>query len=211
MDHYPHTIQTWNKLASLYEEKFMDVDLYNDTYDLFCDLLTQDHPTIFEIGCGPGNITRYLHRKKPGAVIEATDVAPAMVELAQQNVPSAYCHVMDCRDIGTLSSKYNGIICGFCLPYLVKEDALKLVTDGCSLLHPGGIFYISAIEGPYESSKFETSSNGEHTMFIYYHQEDYLREALEDNGCEVVQVSRKVFPKADGSGSANLILIAQKK
>ncbi len=36
MDNYQLTFQTWDKLAQQYQEKFMELDLYNDTYDLFC-------------------------------------------------------------------------------------------------------------------------------------------------------------------------------
>lgn len=30
---YQETFETWNKIAGLYEEKFMDLDLYNQSYD----------------------------------------------------------------------------------------------------------------------------------------------------------------------------------
>ena len=56
MDKYKETFKTWNKVASLYEDKFMDLDLYNNTYDYFCELV-KDNAKILEIGCGPGNIT----------------------------------------------------------------------------------------------------------------------------------------------------------
>lgn len=38
----------------------MDLDLYNDTYDAFCQAVYKPGARIFEIGCGPGNITRYV-------------------------------------------------------------------------------------------------------------------------------------------------------
>ena len=63
MDKYRETFETWNKVAQLYEDKFMDLDLYNDTYDQFCELLLKKNASILEIGCGPGNITKYLLSK----------------------------------------------------------------------------------------------------------------------------------------------------
>ena len=36
MDKYKETFKTWNKVASLYQDKFMELDLYNDTYDFIC-------------------------------------------------------------------------------------------------------------------------------------------------------------------------------
>jgi hypothetical protein len=31
MDRYKETFETWNKVASLYQDKFMELDLYNDS------------------------------------------------------------------------------------------------------------------------------------------------------------------------------------
>lgn len=53
MDRYKETFETWNKLASLYQDKFMDLDLYNHTYDFICDSMTKRGAKLLEIGCGP--------------------------------------------------------------------------------------------------------------------------------------------------------------
>jgi tRNA G46 methylase TrmB len=55
---------------------FMNLDLYNDSYDAFCSLLSQEKPPILEIGCGPGNITKYLLSKIPSAHWLGIDIAP---------------------------------------------------------------------------------------------------------------------------------------
>jgi len=62
MHRYKETFKTWNQIAHLYQEQFMDLDLYNNSYDIFCNLLKKQ-PTILEIGCGPGNIPRYIISK----------------------------------------------------------------------------------------------------------------------------------------------------
>ena len=53
MDRYQETFNTWNKVAKLYQDKFMDLDLYDDTYDTFCEAVNIENATILEIGCGP--------------------------------------------------------------------------------------------------------------------------------------------------------------
>lgn len=211
MDRYQQTIDTYNKVASAYQDKFMDLDLYNDTYDQFCALIENKNPKIFEIGCGPGNITRYLLKKRPDFKIEAIDVAPNMVQLAKENNPNADCRIMDCRKIDQLTERFDGIMCGFCMPYLSKEDCVKLISDASVLLNSNGIFYFSVIEDDYSKSGYETSSNGQHTVYVYCHQEDYLREALEQNDFEIIDLPRKSYPKADGSVSTHLIFIGRKK
>ncbi len=54
MDRYQETFETWNKIASLYEDKFMNLDLYNNSYDLITDSIQTKNAKILEIGCGQG-------------------------------------------------------------------------------------------------------------------------------------------------------------
>jgi trans-aconitate methyltransferase len=209
MDSYQITFQTWDKVASLYQDKFMDVDLYNDTYDRFCELVEKPNPAVFEIGCGPGNITKYISAKRPDFRIEAIDVAPNMVQLAKANNPTVQFSVMDGRDISSMLSKYDAIIAGFCMPYLSKEDNIKFLSDCAELLRTGGIFYFSIIKGNYANSGFVTASTGDKS-FVYYYEEDYLRRALAQNNFELLEVQYKQFSKGDGTISEDMVFIARK-
>jgi cyclopropane fatty-acyl-phospholipid synthase-like methyltransferase len=209
MDPYQITFQTWNKVAQLYQQKFMDLDLYNDTYDRFCELVEKQGAWVLEIGCGPGNITRYLVDKRPDFRLEAIDVAPAMIELAKANVPAARFRVMDVRALHTIEGAYDGIMCGFCLPYLSREDSVKLFTDCAALLPAGGIGYFSAIEGAYEQSGFKAASTGDET-YVYYHPTQGLLEQLHTAGFELVAQCHKPYAQGDAV-STHVILIVRKK
>jgi 2-polyprenyl-3-methyl-5-hydroxy-6-metoxy-1,4-benzoquinol methylase len=210
MDRYQITFKTWDKVAQRYQDRFMDYNLYDDTYDAFCDLIPTRNARIFEVGCGPGNVTRSLLTKRPDFQIEAIDIAPNMIELAQTNNPSAHFRVMDCREIDAITERFDGILCGFILPYLSKADCAKLVKDCEHLLKPGGVFYFSAIEGDYENSGFEAGSDPNDKMYVYYHQEAFLQDLLIENGFELAELYRKPFTKADGATSTHLIFITRK-
>ncbi|MCF8244948.1 MAG: class I SAM-dependent methyltransferase [Saprospiraceae bacterium] len=210
MDSKSNTLQVWNNIAAAYQDKFMDLDLYDDSYDALIRLIEKRNPSIFEIGCGPGNITRYLLKRRPDFQITGIDLAPNMVKLAAENNPTARFEVMDCRAIGSLNDRYHAIVCGFCLPYLSKEETAKLMKDSAALLNTGGLFYCSAIEDDYEKSGLETSSDGQHTMYIYCHQADFLIASLNESGFEIAHEFRKVYPKSDSTTATHLILIARK-
>src|ERR1043165_8898678 len=98
MDRYKETIENWNKVAQSYQDKFMGLDIYNDTYDRFCELMAHG-AHVLEMGCGPGNITRYMRIKRPDLDITATDAAREMVKLAIKNNPGIDAFPLDCRDI----------------------------------------------------------------------------------------------------------------
>lgn len=211
MDNYQNTIAIYDQIAAAYQDKFMDLDLYNDTYDLFCQLVEKPNAAVLEVACGPGNITRYVLSKRPDFKIKATDMAPNMVKLAQTNNPSATCEVMDCRAIDQLTERFDAVICGFCMPYLSKDDCDKLIKDSANLLHGGGIFYGSVLEDDYEKSGYQSSSDGKLRMFIYRHQADYLMEMLTTHHFSTLHLIRKPYPKSDGSTDTHLIIIAQKQ
>ena len=177
MDKYLETFQTWNKVAESYQDKFMNLDLYNDSYDLFFDLILKINSSILEIGCGPGNITKYLHSKKNDLKIMGIDISENMIELAKKNNPTAKFVMMDCRQIDNLNKKFDAIICGFCIPYLSNKDCKKLISDCKYLLNDNGILYLSFVAGNYGNSGYVSGSNGDRTYF-YYHNLKYYTSIL---------------------------------
>ncbi|TYP72253.1 class I SAM-dependent DNA methyltransferase [Aquimarina intermedia] len=209
MDPYQITFESWDKVAKKYQEVFMDFELYNNSYDLFLTTLSKPNVTILEIGCGPGNITSYLLNKKPTLNIEAYDIAPSMIELAKINNPTATCGVLDAREIQTLSSLYDAILCGFCLPYLANNDVSQFIHDSYKLLQPNGILYLSTLEGDYETSGYITGSTGDQ-MYVYYHSETTLRTMLNRHSFELIEIIRKPYSRADGSQEIHLIVLSRK-
>lgn len=210
MDINKETFETWNKVASLYQEKFMDLDLYNETYDIFCNSIPKINPSILDIGCGPGNITKYLLSKRPDFNILGIDFAPNMIELAKLNNPKANFAVKDSRNIAELETIYDGIVCGFCIPYLSSVECETLISDAYNLLNEAGLLYISFVEGDSINSGFKVSSTGDRTYF-YYHELDKLQKQLEKNLFEEPKVYKVKFIKSDSEQELHTILIAKKK
>ena len=205
------TIDTYDKSAERYQDKFMDMDLYNDTFDKFCSLIQKESAEVLEIGVGPGNVTKYLTSQRPDLKIFGIDMAPKMIELAQKNNPEPEFEVMDCKEIHKLNRKFDAIMCGFCMPYLSKEECKKLIADSSNLLTKDGLLYLSTMEGDYDNSGYETTSfSGQDRVYIYYHQVDYLTDCLTKNGFEIVDLQRKKYPEPDGSYLTDIIIIATK-
>lgn len=211
MDKSKISVAVFDKYAQQYQDKFMDLSQYHDTFDLFCAAIGKTNAEVLEIGCGPGNITRYLLNKRPNLKILGTDLAPNMIELAKINNPGAEFKIFDCRDIGKLVQKYDAIMGGFCLPYLSREEAIAMIADASKILRPKGILYLSTMEDDYSKSGFKaSSSNSADRAYIYYHQADYLTAALEDNGFEIVDFWRKDYVEADGKVTKDLVVLARK-
>jgi 2-polyprenyl-3-methyl-5-hydroxy-6-metoxy-1,4-benzoquinol methylase len=210
MDRYKETFETWNKIASLYQDKFMGLDLYDATYDFICETISKEKAKLLEIGCGPGNITRYLLSKRPDFNIFGIDIAPNMIELAKKNNPTARFAIMDCRHISGLATKYDGIICGFCLPYLSQTDGVKLMSDCYELLDENGFIYLSFVEGDPNKSDFQIGSSGDRAYF-YFHQLDVLAEELSKKGFGDIKVFKVEYKNTENKNDLHTILTAKKK
>lgn len=209
MNPYEETFETWNKVASLYQDKFMNLDNYNETYDLICNSITGKGAKILEIGCGPGNITKYLLSKRPDFDIYGIDVAPNMIELAKKNNPSARFEVMDAREISKINIKFDGIICGFCIPYLCDLDSEKLFATAYHLLNNKGFIYISFVEGDYANSNFQVGSSG-YRSYFYYHSLNCLQEQLRANGFEDFNIMKVAYKKTETEEEQHTILTGNK-
>lgn len=211
MKRNPETLQGWNQLAQAYQDKFMEMDLYNATYDAFCGAIEKEDAKILELGCGPGNITKYILKLKPNYSILATDTAPSMIELGKINVPRAQFQLLDVRDMLSLNSNFDAILAGFVVPYLDSNETEQFIADSFQMLNDKGILYFSCIEKETSYSETQTSSDGKIMMEVNYHDASYLITSLEKNNFQLLSLFRINYPKPSGISDTHLIIIAQKK
>lgn len=209
MDRYKETFDTWNNIASLYQDKFMNLDLYNDTYNFICSSIDKPNAKLLEIGCGPGNITKYLLSKRPDFDIFGIDIAPNMVELAKKNNPTASFAVMDTRQINSLDQKYDGIIVGFCLPYLSSADSNELISNAYDLLNDNGLIYLSFVEGDPDKSDFKVGSAGR--VYFQYHTLDDLMTKLIETNFDHIETFKVNYKTSEREFDVHTILTAKKK
>lgn len=210
MSKVKQAFEVFDERANSYQEKYMDVSMYAESLDLFCNLISKPNAELLELACGPGNITKYLLNKRSDYKILSTDLSPKMIELGKINNPNAEFQLMDCRDIGFIQKKYDGIMCGFCLPYLSKDETILLIINSSKVLKSEGLIYLSTMEDDYSKSGIQTSSFGDKCM-MYYHQADYLVDQLEKSDFEVISLKRKNNSNANGTKVIDLIILAKKK
>jgi trans-aconitate methyltransferase len=210
MDQTKQVIEVFNTNAFRYQQKFGDLSSYHDTFDLFCNAISVKDPEILEVACGPGNITKYILSKRPDFRLLGIDLAPNMLELAKFDNPQAKFLLMDARKIKDLPQAYDGIICGFCLPYLSKEEAIQFIADSSDKLNSEGVLYISTMEDDNSKSSLKTSSSG-NQLFMNYHEEGYLVKAMENNSMSIIDVIRKNYVEDDGTVVVDMIIVGRKR
>lgn len=211
MNNHNNTIQTYNKVAQQYHDKFMNATVYHHSYKKLLAHIKPIHKNILDVACGPGNISKYLLNYKSDFTVLGIDAAENMIQLAKNNVPNANFKIHDCRDIKTLNQTFDVVIFGFCFPYISKEECIQLINDAYQLLTKNGLLYISTMAGDYKTdSGFKTSSDGKNSLFIHYHNQEYLIEALINNKFKVIENYTKKYQDGTSNNDTDLFLIAKK-
>jgi len=209
MTHQEESFNTWNKVASLYSNKFMNLEIYNATYDAFCDSLKDENSSVLDVACGPGNISKYILKKSPELSILGLDTSPNMIDLAKSNNPGAEFLVMDARTMTSFPQKFDGIIAGFYLPYLTEKETADFFSTCFQLLNSNAVLYCSFVDGNSESSGFKTGSSGDRVYFNY-HQLETITQLLHKNQFENPKVYKVNYLQNDGSSEIHCILISKK-
>lgn len=203
-------VSVFDKHAVRYMEKYMEQPIYYPGFDLFCQSLPAKPANVVELGCGPGNVTKYMLSRIPDANILGTDLAPNMLKLARQNNPAATFRLMDARAVATLNQKFDGIIAGFVIPYLTDVEVNRLIGDSAGLLNDGGVLYLSTMKGAYKDSGIQESSSGDQ-VFIHYYEPAFLIAAIEKAGLTLVLNDEIPFPDKEQPTGTDLVMIAVKE
>jgi len=209
MDHCASSAKAFHSLAERYRDKYLGLTLYDDSYREFCRWLKPGRARVLDAGCGPGNVSRYLIEQRPDLDLLGIDLAPRMVELAREAVPSACFAVHDCRHLAELKRRFDGIICAFGLPYLSPEEATAFIRSAAQNLDPGGVLYLSAMLGQPEDSGFYRYSTGDE-LYTQYHSADQLLASLQECGFEVLKETRLPSPSGAVKATTDLIVIGKK-
>lgn len=205
------TIAVFEKYAEVYQQKYMDQGRYALGLNRCCDLIVDDRGSLLDLACGPGNVSRYLLDQKPNLQVEAIDLSPAMVALAQKNVPQAVCSVGDVREFKNRKGKYDLIVAGFCIPYLSIDEVKELVESVAKNINEKGVLYLSFMEGDYEMSGYQMTSDGKDKAYIHYYPATVLATMLQSSGFEIDTLLRTDFVKDDGRKDVDVQIVAIKK
>ena len=210
MDNSLHNVNIYNHHVPQYVNKFMDLGLYKDTFDELLKLL----PTkarVLELGCGPGNVVKYLKSKRGDLDILGIDLAPEMIKEAERQNPGAEFQLMDIRDVAQLNRKFDAVIVAFAIPYISSHDVAALFSDIQNLTVANGLLYLSCMEGPVERSGWEkTSFTGDSEMYINYYERTEIEELLKAHHFSIEQFYTKDYPEEDGSTTIDLIYVGRK-
>jgi SAM-dependent methyltransferase len=211
MDIHQLNVDIYNQHVWDYIDKFMELNLYKDTFDYLLNTVPLAG-TVIELGCGPGNVVRYIGSKRPDLQIMGIDLAPTMIEEAKKTNPGAEFKILDIQHAGEIDGHFDAVIAAFCIPYLSPDYLAPLFSNMRRLTSAKkGMIYLSCMEGPRERSGFErTSFTGANEMYINYYPRNELESLIKEHDFSIKRFYTKDYPEIDGSITTDLIYIAER-
>ena len=97
--------------------------------------------TVLDVGCGPGQIARYLASR--GATVEGVDLSPAMIEEARATHPGITFRVGDMFALPYEAATIAGIAAFYAIVHLRSDELVAPFRDFARVLVPGGLVALS--------------------------------------------------------------------
>ena len=109
--------------------------------DRFAEMLPEQG-CIYDIGCGSGQTTKYLHDKRKHKML-GLDFSEAAVQLARQTFPEIDFRVDDMLASKLASSSAEGILAFYSIVHFTYIEVERAFTEWLRLLKPGAVCLFS--------------------------------------------------------------------
>lgn len=202
------TIESYNRNAKKFEAKFLNFAPYQKKLALFQKkCLGLGKITILDVGCGPGNHSRYLYSLNNKYQITGIDLSEKMIQLAQKNAP--HCHFIqgDIRDL-KLNQTFDAVIASFCIVHLSDGEVGKFIAQTNALLNPHGHLYLSFIEG--DQAGFMKPDFFDDKIYFNLFKRDKIKRLLARNLFEIRDLYEYDYLDKNGATSKEVFIFTRK-
>jgi SAM-dependent methyltransferase len=201
------TKEIYDKYIKEYVDKFMGLDLYADTFNHLLQLIPLA-ASVLDLGCGPGNVVKYLSSRRKDLTFLGVDIAAGMIEEAKRQNPGVCFRVMDIMDMPDVEQAFDVIVGAFCLPYLPRENVPRFFQNIKTISADNTWLYLSFMEGPALRSGWErTSFTGEDKLYINYYEREKIEALLKKHHFDIECLFTKDYPEMDGSSTTDLFTL----
>jgi SAM-dependent methyltransferase len=177
------TQSSYDAVASDYRQKFLH-ELEHKPFDRarldeFAAQLKDKR--VWDIGCGPGQVTRYLHEQ--GVQATGVDLSPEMIAQAKQahaDRPDLEFLVRDMRDLQIADGALAGIVSFYAIIHIPREDVIAVLKEWGRALQAGGRVLMSFHKGQeirHLDDWWEKPVNLDFLFFERAEMEGYLQAA----------------------------------
>jgi SAM-dependent methyltransferase len=138
----------------------------------------RDQGLVYEIGCGPGQVARYLHER--GVAVVGLDLSPRMVELARQLNPGIAFQQGDMAKLQAQDASWAGIVAFYSIIHIPRSEVVAVLSEWRRVLQPGGLALLSFHRGQkaqHVDTLWDKQISLDFTFFEGAEMEGYLHKA----------------------------------
>lgn len=147
-----------------------------------------DGGPVVEVGCGPGQVARYLHGL--GVDVSGTDLSPEMVRTAAALSPGLPFRVADLRALDVADAALSGVVSFYAIVHLADDELVPVFREWRRVLAPGGVLLLAFHVGTETVHRDEMWELPVSLDFRFFPVE-VVRQGLEDAGLHVVEVTER--------------------
>lgn len=188
------TINTYNKIARKYSDRFFDKNMSRQHNDF---IKYAKKELLLDAGSGPGRDTKYFLGK--GFKVIGIDLSPGMLKEARRKVPGGRFIKMDIRKLKFKNKIFDGIWCQATLLHLPKNQAELALKEYWRVLKKEAILFISVKKGKGEGM---TRYKGKMDRFFAYYSKDEISKLIERNHFKILK--SYIIEDTDGDIFINL-------
>lgn len=121
---------------------------------------------VADVGCGPGQVTAYLHDL--GLDIYGIDLSPAMIEVARREHPGLRFEVGSMTDLDLAAASVAGLLAFWSLVHVPDHALAGVFGHFRRALRPGGPLLLGFHVG--DTSRLKTEGYGGHPMKVHVYR-----------------------------------------
>ena len=138
------TQSSYDRVAVEYGDRYKD-EMDDKPFDRDClDRLARearDLGPICDLGCGPGQIARYLHRR--GVQTLGVDLSENMVAEARRVNPEIHFHQGNMLSLPDKENSWGGIAAFYCILHIPLDQIVEALLEMKRVLKPGGVLLLT--------------------------------------------------------------------
>jgi SAM-dependent methyltransferase len=190
--------QSYDRVAAEYEARIYD-ELRHKPFDR--ELLdrfaarVRDLGPVCDVGCGPGQVARYLHDR--GVKVCGLDLSPAMVERARRLSPEIEFVQGDMTGLTAADESWSGITAFYSVIHVPRPEVARALCELRRVLRPGGVLVLAFHIGDEVLHLEEWLGQQVSVDFAFFRPEE-MRGYLEEAGFVVEEVlTREPYPDVE--------------
>lgn len=212
MNKYTQDMQTgYDRVAEEYSKRIFD-ELDHKPFDCqqlnrFAELV-KDKGAVCDMGCGPGQIARYLHDQGIKTVF-GIDLSSGMIAKAQQLNPDIPFRTGDMLNLPDADNSWAGIAAFYSIIHIPREAAITALQEMHRVLQPGAWLLLTFHIGEITHHTEEWWGESVSIDFVYFNVAE-MEANLKEAGFTIKETITRVPNPDVEADSQRAYIFAQK-